>query len=82
MTTSKLKYLLLTASLLLPQSAQAQAPAQNGSFIPVALWFIGACVLGAVIAYGIMHNRKRSRAEKQITEEATKDNYRREARKG
>jgi hypothetical protein len=68
--------------ILLPQSAQAQAPAQNGSFVPVALWGIGICALGVAMAYGIMQTRKRSRAQKQVTEEATKENYRRETGKG
>ncbi|NOJ46031.1 cytochrome c-type biogenesis protein CcmH [Bradyrhizobium sp. WSM 1744] len=48
--------------------------------MPVALWFIGAAVLGLALAYGIMRNRRRTRAEKQITEEATKDLYAREKR--
>jgi hypothetical protein len=47
----------------------------------VALWFIGAGVLGLVLAYGIMRNRQRTRAERQITEQATKDLYGRESRK-
>ena len=80
--TSKSKYVLAIAASLLPQYALAQAPAENGSQIPVALWFIGAAVLGAVMVYGIMQNRKRSRAEKQLTEQATKENYRRDTRVG
>jgi len=40
-----------------------------------ALWFIGVGVLGLVIAYGILRNRSRTRAEKQITEQATKNVY-------
>ena len=75
-------YLLILAASLLPGYALAQAPAQNGSMVPVALWLVGTCVLGAVLVYGIMHNRKRSRAEKRLTEEATKENYRREAGRG
>lgn len=75
-------YFLVLAASFVPSYALAQAPAQNGSMVPVALWVVGACVLGAVMAYGIMHNRKRTRAQKELTEEATKENYRREARKG
>jgi hypothetical protein len=52
---------------------------KNGSQIPVTLWFIGAALLGAVMVYGIMQNRKRSRAEKQLTEQATRENYNRDA---
>ena len=32
-------------------------------------------MLGLAIAYGIMRNRTRTRAEKQLTEQATKKNY-------
>jgi hypothetical protein len=48
--------------------------------VPVALLFAGAIVLGLVIAYGITRNRSRTRSEKQITEQATKDLYVREER--
>jgi hypothetical protein len=41
---------------------------------------IGAAVLGLVIAYGIMRNRTRTRAEKHITDQATKNNYAEENR--
>jgi len=77
--SSKLKYILVLAASVLPQYAWAQGPAQNGSLIPVALLFVGAAVLGAVMVYGIMQNRKRSRAEKQLTEQATRENYKRQA---
>ena len=77
--TSRSIYIFVLAASLLPHYAFAQAPAENGSQIPVALWFVGAAVLGAVMVYGIMQNRKRSRAEKQLTEQATRENYRREA---
>ncbi len=50
-------------------------PTETGSHLPVALWFIGAAVLGLVMAYGILRNRRRTRAEKQITEQATKSRY-------
>ena len=39
-----------------------------------------ACVLGLVIAYAIFRNRTRSRAEKQVTERATKKLYDEEER--
>lgn len=53
----------------------AQSPQQNGSFVPTALWFLGAVVLGVAIAYGILRNRSRTRRERQITEQATRESY-------
>ena len=53
----------------------AQAPQQNGSFVPTALWFLGAVVLGVAIAYGILRNRSRTRQQRQITEQATRASY-------
>jgi hypothetical protein len=55
-------------------------PVDSGSHIPVALWFVGAGLLGLVMAYGILHNKKRTRAEQQRTEQATKSLYREEER--
>jgi hypothetical protein len=74
---------LLTLSFLAlwPADLAAQGlPVDTGSHIPVALWFVGAGLLGVVIAYGILHNRKRTRAERLRTEQATKDIYREEER--
>jgi hypothetical protein len=56
-------------------------PVDTGSQIPVALWFVGAGILGLAIAYGVLRNRSRTRAEKQLTENATKDLYRQEEHK-
>jgi len=68
---------LIAASL--PTGANAQGlPVETGSHTPVALWLIGVVILGGVIAYGIMRNRKRSRADKDLTDRATLANYRRE----
>ncbi|MBR1189451.1 hypothetical protein [Bradyrhizobium sp. AUGA SZCCT0160] len=73
--------LALSAIIFLPDKLAAQGvPVETGSHIPVALWFVGAVVLGLAIAYGIMRNRSRTRAEKQITDQATKDNYAEEER--
>ena len=47
---------------------------------PLALWVAGTCVLGVVIAYAILRNRTRSRLEKQVSNQATKDLYAREER--
>jgi cbb3-type cytochrome oxidase subunit 1 len=75
--------LTVLAACLLVSNARAQGvPVDTGSHVPVALWFVGVFVLGIVILYGITRNRRRSRAEKQLTEQATQDNYRREDRDG
>ena len=67
--------------LAFPNNLSAQGlPVETGSHLPVALWFIGAGVLGLVLAYGIMRNRTRTRADKQRTEQATKDLYAKENR--
>jgi len=55
-------------------------PVDTGSHIPVMLWFIGAGILGLAIAYGVLRNRHRSIAEKQMTDDATKELYRSEER--
>jgi hypothetical protein len=54
--------------------------AQGLPHLPVALCFVGAGVLGLVLAYGIFRNRSRTGAEKQITEQATKRRYAEEER--
>ena len=75
---------LLTLLILLPGELAAQGPqgqpVENASHFPVMLLFVGAGVLGLVLAYGIMRNRRRTRAEKRLTEQATKDLYARENR--
>jgi hypothetical protein len=71
-----------TLLALFPGELAAQGqPVETASHLPVALWFIGAGVLGLVLAYGIMRNRRRTRAEKQITAQATKDLYAQENRR-
>ena len=47
---------------------------------PLGLWVAGACVLGLVIAYAILRNRTRTRAEKQVTEQGTQNLYAKEER--
>ena len=81
-TSKKAGFILsLLVLALFPHDLAAQGlPVETGSHLPVALWFIGAAVLGLVIAYGIMRNRTRTRAEKHITEQATKNNYAEENR--
>ena len=67
--------------VLFPDNLAAQGlPVETASHIPVALWFIGAGILGVVLAYGIMRNRKRTAAEKRMTESATKTLYAEERR--
>ena len=66
----------LSGSILSPADLAAQGqPVQNGPMLPVALWWVGAFVLGLAIAYGILRNRRRTRAEKALTEQATKNLY-------
>ena len=67
--------------LLFPDNASAQGlPVETGSRLPVWIWVIGTAVLGLVLAYGIMRNRGRSRAQRQVTEEATRNLYAEEER--
>ena len=70
----------LTALSSNPAFAQGQ-PVDTGSHLPVALWFIGAWILGLAIVYGIMRNRKRSQRERELTDQATKELYRAEETK-
>ena len=68
-------------AFLLTMAANAEAqglPVDMGSHLPVALWAVGTAVLGIVLAYGIAKNRQRTKFEKQLTERATKDLYKRE----
>jgi hypothetical protein len=71
----------LLAPVLFSDELAAQGlPTETGSHFPVVLWFVGAGVLGLVLAYGIIRNRRRTGAEKQITERATKSRYAEEER--
>ncbi|MBR1279612.1 hypothetical protein [Bradyrhizobium sp. AUGA SZCCT0283] len=73
--------LVLLVLPALPDNLAAQGlPVETGSHVSVALLFAGAVVLGLVLTYGITRNRSRTRSEKQITEQATKDLYVREER--
>jgi hypothetical protein len=55
-------------------------PTELGPQGPLSLWVIGVVVLGMAIAYGIMRNRNRTRAERAAADQATKDLYARENR--
>ena len=73
--------LALIGSVLSSADLVAQGlPVQNGPTVPIALWWIGAFVLALAIAYGIQRNRSRTRSEKALTEQATKNLYAEEAR--
>jgi hypothetical protein len=73
--------LAVIATVFFPGDLAAQGqPVANGPMLPLALWWGGACVLGLVIVYAILRNRSRTRAEKQLTEQATKNLYAEEER--
>jgi hypothetical protein len=66
---------------MVPDTLAAQGlPVETGSHLPVALWFIGAVILGLALAYGIKRNRRRNIAEKRVTDQATKGLYAEEER--
>jgi cytochrome c-type biogenesis protein CcmH/NrfF len=48
--------------------------------LPLWTWFLGVFLLGAILVYAMMRNRQRSRTERIITNEATKELYRQENR--
>jgi hypothetical protein len=67
--------------LMIPAPSLAQGlPVNTGPQAPVWVWFAGVVLLGLVMAYAIMRNRKRSRGEKNLTDAATKANYANEDR--
>ena len=67
--------------LTVPTTSLAQGlPVKTGPQAPVWVWFAGVVLLGLVMAYAIMRNRKRSRGEKNLTDAATKANYANEDR--
>src|SRR3954470_15377959 len=73
--------LTVIATVFFPVDLAAQGqPVANGPMLPLALWWGGASVLGLVIAYAILRNRSRTRAEKQLTEQATRNLYAEEER--
>ncbi|TMJ80445.1 MAG: hypothetical protein E6G79_18460 [Alphaproteobacteria bacterium] len=45
---------------------------------PLWVWVLGVGILGSLVIYGISQVRRRTRAEAQLTQEATRDVYRRE----
>lgn len=75
--TAAISTAVLIPLTLLPGELAAQGPqgqpVENASHLPVWLWFVGAGLLGLALAYGIMRNRQRTRTDKVITEQATKD---------
>ena len=51
---------------------------ESGPALWLMLLTIGVIALGAAMAYGIIQNRKRTRAEKALTEAATRREYQKE----
>ena len=49
--------------------------------LPLWTWFLGALLLGLVLVYGIMRNRRRTRGDRILTDAATRANYREEDRR-
>jgi len=49
--------------------------------LPLWIWFLGAFLLGFILIYGIMRNRTRTRGDRIVTEEATRQRYREENRR-
>ena len=49
--------------------------------LPLWTWLLGALLLGLALAWGIMRNRRRTRGDRILTDEATKQNYRDENRR-
>ena len=79
--TSKTGIAALFLLVLSSANLAAQGlPVETGSHVPVALWFVGAVVLAVAIIYGIMRNKRRTLAERQTTEQATRARYAAEER--
>jgi cytochrome c-type biogenesis protein CcmH/NrfF len=49
--------------------------------LPLWTWFLGAFLLGLALVYGVMRNRRRTRGDRILTNEATRANYREEDRR-
>jgi hypothetical protein len=79
---SSLSAILVAVALLgtlVSVTADAQGlPVNTGSHFPVALWAVGAAVLGLALVYGITKNRRRTKSDAQLTERATKNLYAKE----
>jgi hypothetical protein len=43
--------------------------------LPAAIWWVGSGILAAAIIYGILHNRYRSRADVERSEEGARQVY-------
>ena len=72
----KLASFIVALAISFPAEVFAQGlPVRNGPMLPVAIIWAGSGLLGLVLIYGLVRNRTRSRAEKQVTERATKSLY-------
>ena len=49
--------------------------------LPLWTWFLGAFLLGLVLVYGVVRNRRRTAGERMLSEQATLQNYREENRR-
>jgi hypothetical protein len=50
------------------------------SVYPLWIWIVGVVLLGGAIAYGILRTGRRNGRERALSENATKELYRREDR--
>ena len=79
--TPKAGIIALVVLALSSNDLMAQGPpVETGSHLPVAMWFVGAGLLALAIVYGIMRNKRRTLAEKRITDQATTALYAEEER--
>jgi hypothetical protein len=65
-------------TLVVGHGRRSGLPVDTGSHFPVALWAIGAAVLGLVLVYGLRKYRRRTKSDAQLTERATKNLYAKE----
>jgi uncharacterized integral membrane protein len=61
-----------------PSHGTGSNPEGGFAQAPLWVWVLGVGILGSLICYGISQVRRRTRAEAQLTQEATRDVYRRE----
>jgi Na+/proline symporter len=59
-------------------SANPEGSDRSFAQTPLWVWVLGVGILASFICYGISQVRRRTRAEAHLTQEATKDVYRRE----
>jgi hypothetical protein len=69
--------------LIRPQQPAAikETAMDSSAWNPEWLYGVFIVALGLALAYGVMRNRSRTRAEKNLTEQATEARYRQEDQK-